>query len=204
MEFIETRIRKEQWDVDRRLAELSLTRDGLLRARAIAMGAAADATVFHPANAPGMLAYIQGVYALRDQFVGDEWEMDRSNGVEMIRNDRLLLKVGFSNVDQACDDEQDPRARSRKGAGTERACHGNLFPYLPKYAPDPADEWATFYLMVDVDGAVELSRPVIRGDNFGPFLERNYLSDGSDFDGESLALDEGDVADDFDPLVARK
>ena len=204
MDFVETLVRREPWDVDRRLAELSLTREGLLKVVTAALAAAADATPFHPANAPGMLAYIHGIHAMRNHFVGDEWEMYRLNGVEMIRNEELGLRIGFSNIDQACIDEHDPKARSRKGAGTERACQGNLFADLPKYAPKPEGKSTTFYLMVDPDGAAELSRPVVIGDNFGPCIERNYLTDGSDFDGEGLLFDEGDIADGFDPQVARK
>ena len=204
MNFVETLVRMKPWDVDRRLAELSLTREGLLKVVAAALAAAADATLFHPANAPGMLAYIHGIYAMRNQFVGDEWDVYRLNGVEMIRNEELGVRVGFSNIDQACNEEHDPRARSRKGAGTERACQGNLFTHLPKYVPKPEGASATFYLMVDPDGAAELSRPVVIGDNFGPYIERNYLTDGSDFDGEGLLFDERDVVHDFDPQVARK
>ena len=166
--------------------ELSLTRDGLLRVRDKALGASANATPFHPANAAGMLAYFEGVYALRDQFIGDEWAFHRSGAVEMIRNDRLRLNVGFSNVDLVCDDEHDPKARSRKGSDAERVCQYNLFPNLPRYAPKPGGEDATFYLMLARDGAAELSRPTVEGDNFGPCIERIYLSDGSDLDDELL------------------
>ena len=204
MDFVETLVRSKPWDVDRRLAELSLTREGLLKVVGAAHAAAADATPFHPANAPGMLAYIHGIYAMRDQYVGDEWDVYYLNGVEMIRNEQLGLRIGYSNIDQACNSEHDPRARSRKGVGPERACQGNLFVDLPKYAPKPEGALATFYLMVDPDGAAELSRPVVIRDNFGSYIERNYLTDGSDFDGEALLFDEQDVAVDFDPQVARK
>ena len=69
----------------------------------------------------------------------------------------------FCNVDRACDDEHEPKPRSPKGAGAERACVGNLFgKELPKYVPEPEEkDIATFYLMVDENGAAELSRPVV-------------------------------------------
>ena len=204
MDYVETLVRRNPWDVDHRLAELGLTREGLVKVAAAALAAAADATPFHPANASGMLAYIHAIYAVRNQFIGKEWDVFRLNGVEMIRNESIRVNVGYSNIDQACNVEHDPKARSSKGAGTARACQGNLFTDLPKYAPKPEGGSATFYLMVDPDGAAELSRPVLIGENFGPCIERNFLTDGSDFDGESLLLDEGDVADDFDPQVARK
>jgi hypothetical protein len=112
--------------------------------------------------------------------------------------------VIFSNVDLACNDDQGPKPRSAKGAGAERACIGNLFGVLPQYAPRQADESATFYLMVDETGAVELTRPVVRGGTFSAYVERIYLSDGSDMDAERILLDDGDRADNFDPRVARK
>ena len=37
MDFVETKIFREPWDVDQRLNELELTRSGLLEARDVAM-----------------------------------------------------------------------------------------------------------------------------------------------------------------------
>lgn len=203
MDVIETKVLREPWDVDRRLKEMGLSRKGLLAARDVAMNEGANATPFHPANAAGTFAYQHGTWALRDEFVGGEWVEDRLDGVEAIRNDALKLRIAFSNVDMACDDNHSPKPRSRKGAGAERASGGDLFGDLPRYAPSPAGDWALYYLMVDERGAAELTRPVIRAGTFGPTIERIYLSDGSDFDG-GLMLDIDEPADDFDPQVARK
>lgn len=203
MDFVETRVRKEQWDVDRRLAELGLIRPGLLRVVDVALSAAARATPFHPANAAGTFSYQDGTWALRDEFHNNGWEVDRSDAVEAIRRPSYGIKVVFSNVDLACDDNQPPRARSRKGAGAERACIGNLFGFLPTVARPPSGEWKTYYLMVDAQGACELSLTTISGGNFDTPVERIYLSDGSDFDGSRLMLDDGE-AEDFDPQVERK
>jgi hypothetical protein len=204
MDTTETVVLKETWDVDRRLAELALTRTGLLKVRQIALAAGADATPFHPANAAGTLAYQHGTFALRDGFVGEHWQIHRPNGVEAIRNEKLNLSVVFANVDIACDDQVKPKPRSRKGAGAERACQGNLFLWLPEYAPAPAAGEATYYLMVDENGAAELTRPVVEDGTFTAYIERIYLSDGSDLDGEPLSIDDGEIADDFDPQVVRK
>ena len=58
----------------------------------------------------------------REGFVGsDDWVEGRADGVEAVRNDRLKLKVAFSNVDLAHDCEHLPKPRSRKGSGAERA-----------------------------------------------------------------------------------
>lgn len=204
MDSVESVVLREPWDVDRRLTELQLNRNRLLKVRLQAVSAAADATPFHPANAAGTFSYQYGTWGLRQEFVDDVWQLDRIDGVEAIRNETVKVKVIFANVDIACSDEQPPKPRSPKGAGAERACSGNLFPSLPRFAPRQTDEWATYFLMVDVKGAAELTRPVIRGNTFGAYVERIYLSDGEDLRGTSLSLDDGDVTDNFDPQVARK
>ena len=202
--MIETQVWKEPWDVDRRLAELELRRDALLKVVNIALSAGADATPYHPANAEGTFRYQYGVWSLRDQFVGEKWSVHREESVEAIRNDKLKVKVAFSNVGIACDDEHKPKPLSPKGAGSERTCSGNLFGDLPRYAPRQDGEWATYYLMVDWKGAAELTCPVISGDTFSAYIERIYLSDGADANPEEFSIDDSDTAKDFDPLVIRK
>ena len=114
-------------------------------------------------------------------------------------------KIIFANVDVAHDDKHDPKPRSPKGAGSERMCTGNLFPNLPQHAPASAEGWSIYYVMVDENGAVELSCPILKNGTFVDYIERIFLSDGSDIDGEAkLPLDDKDSATDFDPKVARK
>lgn len=205
MSMIETVVLREPVDVDRRLDELQLgPRSRLLKVVAVAISASADATPFHPLNAPGTFSYQYGTWALRDEFVGEVWQLERPNGVETISNDAVKVKVVFANVDIACDDERKPKPRSRKGAGSERVCVGNLFGSLPEFAPEPPRGWATYYLMVDENGAAELTRPVVKGGSFTSYIERIYLSDGSDLTREPIAVDDGDVVDQFDPQVVRK
>jgi hypothetical protein len=144
MEWVKTQVLKEPWDVDRRLSEMGLQRDRLLTVRTVAISEAANATLNHCANAPGTFAYQHGTWALRDQHVGDDWKVDRTDGVEAILNKALGIRVIFSNVNIACDDERNPKPRSSKGAGSERVCMGNLFGDLPRYAPRQRDEIATY------------------------------------------------------------
>ena len=207
MGMVETIVRRDPWDVAARIGELQLAVDGLLRVRAMAVGAAADATPFHPANAAGTFSYHHGTFGLRKEFVGKIWRVERPDGVEAIINEELRVRVVFANVDVACDDDLKPKPRSRKGAGAERVCMGKLFGSLPEYSPaQPRDGWTTFYLMVDQRGAAELTQPVVKNNTFTAWIERIYLSNGDDLDlaGRRLPLDDGDVADDFDPEVVRK
>jgi hypothetical protein len=60
-----------------------------------------------------------------------------------------------------------------------------------------------YYLMVDQDGAAELTRPVVSGGTFLAAIERIYLSSGDDDDPAVLGVDMGPV-DNFDPQVVRK
>jgi len=209
MPALTTRILREDWETSPRLVELQLEKSKLLTVRSTAVGAAADATPFHPANAAGTFSYQHGTFALRHEhvFAGSPWTVERPNGVEAIRNESNRTKLVFANVDIACNDEHQPKPRSRKGAGAERLCVGNsLFGDLPHYVPHVPvhDGWTIYYLMVAPNGAVELSCPVVEGGTFVSFIERLYLSDGSDLDGEfKLSLDDHDAAH-FDPKVARK
>src|SRR2546423_1883954 len=136
----ETIVHREPWDVDERLTEMKLTRTGLLTARDVALQERANATPFHCSNAPGTFSYHHGTWSIRDRFVGKEWDVCRLDGIEGIRHERLKLKIAFSNVDLACNDDHVPKPRSEKGAGAERAASGGLFGHLPHYAPEPTDD----------------------------------------------------------------
>jgi hypothetical protein len=204
MDIVETKVFREPWDVDLRLKQLELIREGLLAARDIALSERANATDFHPVNAPGTFGYHHGTWALRDQFVSKRWTVDRSDGIEAIRNEDLKLRIAFCNVDLACDDNHIPKPRSEKGAGAERASGATLFGDLPHYAPRPVGDWMLYYLMVDQNGAAELTRPVVSGGTFSTAVERIYLSNGGDDNPVIITKDDIGPADNFDPQVVRK
>ncbi|MEA2860329.1 MAG: hypothetical protein QOC72_2368 [Methylobacteriaceae bacterium] len=203
-----TKILREDHEVGPRLLELQLDKARLLDVRMTAIGAAADATPFHPANSSGTFSYHQGTFALRNEFVGETWKPDRPNGVEAIKNETRRVRVVFANVDVACNDAHQPKARSEKGAGAARLCAGNnLFGNLPHFAKRRSishDEWITYYLMVAPNGAVELSCATVENNDFAEFIERLYLSDGSDIEPEAKRLNDDGPTDIFDPQVARK
>jgi hypothetical protein len=148
------------------------------------------------------------VFTLRDEYVaGKEWEIDRINGIEAIRCVSLDIRVAFSNVDLCCNDFHSPKPISKKGKGTRRVCSENyLFENLPEFYPAIDREGvATYYFVVDPDGACELILPIIEGENFKYCIERIYISLGRDDpDGEIVKPIDEDGLDDFDPLVIRK
>jgi hypothetical protein len=172
----------------------------LVRSKAVA--AAADATPFHAANAAGTFSYHYGTFGLRDEFVGDVWKLDRSEGVEAIRNDEIKVKIVFANVDIAYDYEHAPKPTLSQGCWF--GAHVQRQPFS-RHAPASSEGWSIYYVMVDENGAVELSCPVVKNSTFVAYVERIFLSDGSDIDYEAkLLLDDKDSATDFDPKVARK
>ena len=203
---IETIVRTDIWDVEPRVRELNLSCKGIRRVRDVAMSARANATSFHPANASGTFAYQEGVWSLRDEFVGDDWILERPGGVEAIVNLALPARVAFANVDLCCDPNHDPQPISNKGSGAEKLCESNLFDWLPSFTKEETTIGVPlFYVMVDPEGAVELSRPTIVGNTFGPCIERNFISTGDDDQGikTPLDLDSGEAVDDR-PMVSRK
>lgn len=202
MGMIETKILRDQDDVDNRLSEMGLRRATLLVVRDIALSSAANATALHPLGTAGTYAYREGTWALRNQHVGTDWERDIVHQVEGIRNKKLNLRVIFSNVDIACDEVHAPKPRSSKGAGSERACMGNLFSDLPGFAENLSTKCPTYYLMVDERGATELTCAVVKDGTFKSYIERIYLSDGSDVTID--IVDDNDQPEVFDPIVARK
>ncbi|UQE01146.1 hypothetical protein [Bradyrhizobium japonicum] len=205
MDAVQTSILQEPWEIDPRLKELGLTKEGLLEARDAAVSESANATAFHAANAAGTYSYHGGTWALRDRFVGGDWVLDRADGVETIKNDKLKIKVAFSNVDLACNSFHVPKPRTKKGAGAERAIGADLFGgELPRYVTRESSEWRFYYLMVDQDGAAELTRPVVKGGTFIAAIERIYLSRGAGDDGITISDDTTDVAVEFEPQIARK
>lgn len=206
MEFVETVVHEKAGDCSARLQVLGTSFAQLLRVRDVALQEAANATPFHCANAAGTFAYQHGVFALRNEHVDvGGWRLDRSEGVEGIINDRLQVRILFSNVDVACRLDLLPKPRSSKGSGAERVCSGNLFGHLPVYSQRPDEGIATYYLMVDQEGAAELARPIVLDGTFKSYVERIWLSSGL---GDDLVqrpgLDSDDTVYDFDPQVARK
>jgi hypothetical protein len=205
VDVLHTTILQEPWEIEPRLKELGLTKDGLLEARDAAMSESANATAFHAANAAGTYSYHGGTWALRDRFVGGDWVLDRADGVETIKNEKLKIKVAFSNVDLACNNSHVPKPRTKKGAGAERAIGADLFGgELPQYVTRQSGEWHFYYLMVDQDGAAELTRPVVKGGTFIAAIERIYLSRGAGDDGIEISDDTTDVAVEFEPQIVRK
>jgi hypothetical protein len=197
-----TKYYREPWEVNKRLKELGLDLDKLLQVRRIARDAYLRATPDFPANAAGTFSYQYGSWALRDQCVDQDWQLDRCGGVEAIRHDGLGIRVAFCNVDVACHENPTPKPRTDKGAGAERLSQ-QVFPGMPVYSSAPVVE-LLYYFMLDIEGRAELTLPKIQAGKFVGFVERIYLSEGDDESIDRLPVGDSDIADGFDPVVARK
>lgn len=193
-------------DAPAKLRSMGLDRDKLIRVGAVAIGQANNVTPNFATNAWGTLAHHYGLAELRNQFVGPTWKIDRSENIESIIDEANMRKVTFQNVDVAMA-KSDPKPRSPKGAGAERACEGNLglFPDAPIYAPAMDEKYEVWSLMVDQAGNMEFSRPVVEGGTFTICRERIFLADTDDWLGPRPD-DSGDVgiADDFEVEVSIK
>jgi hypothetical protein len=60
---------------------------------------------------------------------------------------------------------------------------------------------ALYYLMIDQDGAAELTRPIVKNRTFISAVERIYLSNAA---GTKFLADDSLTLDNFEPQVIRK
>lgn len=179
MPHFAARIVSDEIHVEERLFDFGLTKDQIIAVADVARRWALDAGPLMPLNAPGTLAYIYGVNELRDQLLDNSWEVDRVCGVEAVINRKLKLRIGFQNVDRACDAVFPPLPRSAKGAAAELLNGPTLFEHFGietgPLTGVSQDGVPTYYVMVGEDGSVELSQPVISNGVFKAFVERIFV-----------------------------
>ena len=197
----------DEFDVNRRLADFGLNPDQFTAIADTARAWADDASPLMPVNAPGTLAYIFGVEEMRHQLVDLDWQVDRTCGIEAVVNRSLGRRIGFQNVDRACDREFPPMPRSTKGSAAENICGPTLF-QIAGIEPGPLtsvrqDGVPTYYVMVGEDGSVELSHPVIKNGSYKHFYERIFIrSSAKDWE-EGIDTDTSPI-EDFDVAVSLK
>lgn len=192
--------------VNARLSELCVEMTQIITVGKTARTYADDASPSMPLNAAGMLSYLHGVGALREQLVGEHYVLDRACGIESVVSRDGTVRIGFQNVDKCCV-EMAPLPRSEKGSGAEALSGPDLFEYagiasgpLTTIKPDGI---LTYYVMVGLDGSVELSCPVIEKGKYIAWVERIFIfSPDVDWD-TAPQIDEGPV-EDFDISVSFK
>lgn len=208
MALFRTAVLEETDVAEQRLRDWGLTRAQFIAVARAARTWAEDAGPLMPVNAPGTLAYIFGVNELRAQLIDEEWRVDRTGGVEAVVNKSIGLRVGFQNVDRACDPVMPPHPRSAKGSSSEMLSGPTLFEYYGvepgpmQFAP--ADGIPTYYAMVGEDGSVELSHPQIIDGAYHHFNERIFIYRPAGTFENDVSSNTDDVADDFDIDVTFK
>ena len=178
--MLETKIFKEDWEIDSRLSSFGVTKDELMTVVQMAVSARADAVAHDPVTAPGTLSYIYGTRGIRDIFAAKGWTPDCTFGIESIYDPKTGTKVIFQNTDSACDD-RNPKAISAKGRASEMA----IMLASKCLIPDMEEErqkrlrGPVWYLCVFANGddvRAELSRPLsVEDGQFSGFIERIFI-----------------------------
>ena len=204
-------------DVDLRLSDFGVNREGIRYIALAANGARNDSIAFDPKTAPGLFSYIYGVRALREVFVGNAGyaQVSRQN-IEAVY-DAPLRKIMFQTVDVACTAAA-PKAISEIGVGKqaviERAGR-SLFPEFDREEDqriaklseyERAEAWYLCVAFSDAGVTCELSRPRgVANKQFSDFDERIFIIGHDDPEsGSLLRLDDDTPPIEFTPLVFKK
>lgn len=210
-----TVVRVTEWDVNARLRELGLTREGLISAVKAAVAAGAGCTSNHPPIAPGFMVWMAAVVRLREEFSRLGFVKDNTANFPTIIHHGNLVKVAVANTDENTGHlVAKPTNRSKKGELGRRAAFINqmMLPFMgtpsePEEAKLPG--FSTWYLCIYVHGdtvRAELSHPTeIENGYFADWSERLVLIDSDDGWRRALtpSTDDGDGPE-FNVVVTRK
>lgn len=197
--------------VDKRLKKMGLTRSELKKVVDSAVLARRSCTKFDTANAAGSMSYFAGSRGLRESFCRLGWLVDRKDSVESIINSQGSIKIIFQNVDCASVKSREPRARSKKGPGSERTvAHNQMIMFSQKELrlAMPTKIISAWYFCVSVNQSgisAELSLPKsVDGGQFSGFLERIFILQDGELSKLSLSKLVVDNYKEFKVNVARK
>lgn len=212
-----TKIRREEWDRNKRLRELGLVlpghedpRWGLLEAVRASVAGRAMATGNDVRSLAGINAWAFPIRRLRELFRGQNgWEAFEENGVEgIIHKGKKLKVIAVSTDEGTCDPDASPCNRTRKGPATGKVIDlNNQFSLFgPVELAAQTNGYQTWELCTFDDGNVvlaELSCPVLfDGGHFVKFDERIFLIDPGEW--KDIAIDTPDEGEDIVPEVRRK
>lgn len=188
------KIIQEDWEIDKKLSALGVTKSELIYVAQKAVMARNEAVSIDPINAAGQLAYIFGVRALREILLLKGWQIDRTDNIEGTVNLDTGLKILYQNTENACIPTCNPKPISSKGNASQRMVNNQpfLFGYMEEEARKlelEAEQKANstvWFLCVAADGddiRVELSCPSSMHEGlFEDFHERIFLVKNGDWD----------------------
>lgn len=209
-----TKIYRDEWEVDARLASFEVTREELQQAVQLTAAARADSVPDDPASAAGQLSYIYGTRYIRQLFRPKGWLSDNQENIAAVLEPKTGRRIVYQNVIQACQPFASPRAISAKGAAACRmvdVAQGQLFdladtPEVVPLSKIHSLNSQVWYLCVSFENdnvLAELSLPAtIEDGNFSGFLERIFISDGA---APPLKVGAGgEPPIEFEPQILRK
>lgn len=155
--------RTDAWDVDRRLAELDLTREALIDVVRACVAGHDGCTENDPPSAPGYESYRYGTARARELLCGDKWQKDNSgNYCSVINHERRLKLVVMNSDDGAGLLERVPQNRCKKGPNSARTAKVNAQATLfspeeiplscPSGVPPVSHGYTTWHLCVFIGG----------------------------------------------------
>ena len=163
----------DEWDVNRRLADLGLEEASLIRAVQRGLAAWASCTENHPPVFGGLSAWAETVCALREELVPRGWERSNDANLPLVVNGNGTVAISVATGDEETGmKEGAPCTSSAKGPKTalailENLGQGVLFPsqMLPPAEIVNASGRATWILLMYRDKKerqvrCELSRPI--------------------------------------------
>ncbi len=202
---------------DRLSAHFGTTRAHFLQIALASLQAKNDSIPIDPKFAPGMLAYIYGVRAVRQVLGPKGFEPHSRANIESAFHEARRIKVMFQRADCAAQVWPEPKAISPIGEAKQALIeNSSLFLFADMEAEhaeqqrerDLFDDAEAWYVIVAFDGqnaSCELSRPkAVTDKQFDGFIERIFIT-GPDGLGPVLL----DLADDtppteFKPTVSKK
>lgn len=155
-------------DVERRLADMNLSVEGLLTSVQGGYLAATSCTENDPSILPGLVAWGRTVRVLREMFLPVGWKKSElSNQPLLINGDQKIILTVASGDDATGIPSMTPKTRSAKGFCTALAVsRNNQLDFFPETLPQgPLTDFSdhqTWILLVNRSGKVirsEISRP---------------------------------------------
>jgi hypothetical protein len=162
---------------------------------------------------PSYMVYAKAGRALRERYVGAEWNKDNSHNQCAIKNPSRKLRVVPCNFDECAGDRLGtPTNKAPKGevSGRKTRCNRTLWlPGLPKPGGMDDPEYQTWLLGMNVDGerptTAELSLAIdFDGQYYTDFAKRIILLSGDEDDGPRRRLSPEEPTEEADIVVRRK
>lgn len=203
-------VRVEELDVNARLRQLGLTREGLIGVLRACVYGFGDCTDNDPPSAKGYETWRYGTRSFREVLLPGDSDWQKDDALPSIRNAKRHIRIIVLNTD---DQTGNPNHKARplnrlpRGSFHERAIKGEWLPGLPiPFADDPKDD--VWYFCVYINGdtvQAELSSPDrIDGGFVAEWRERIILMKPGDWR-DTLGIDpEGDTGPDIEFDVSLK